>query len=537
MPAALQGPTERIPLETLVLTIGRAPDNQLVLSDVKASTHHALIQLHKPNPLLFDLDSTNGTFVNNFRLAPRVPYPLRPGDSVRIGDTVYTFEQDDPEATERAMPPTVKQSDQSAYNPTVRPGAPDPVMPLQTPRLEESPYVPQSLSEVISPPAAPLPQGSLWSSTNSSDIEQVPFPQSAAWGNAPGGAPPLQSSSWGGAPIGPAAPTSPYMQGAAVPPLYGSPWNTQQPQPGKAMGRNSKMLFIIVAAVVILCVVGGSVAAYLLLLPRPSMTVSSDYKVGNVLAGSDGTSLSVSGHRFSSSSTITFLLDGKPIAGEQTAQSDGSGNVSANVQLTNNWPLGRHTLTAQDASGYTTSQGVAIQVVPQGEAGTPGPNGAPPDDASLTINANVTLNGDPVQHTETLTVTGRPDPKGGTVCINGDDDGQPHTVTGTDQGVTFRETLVLSCSGLYKNGKLSYTETATSDKIEFSNGLACTARTPYTYQQLTGTFTSATSINGAFTQDNITYNCSNGAGAQQLPGNQGTWTGQAVQSGNTSQTV
>lgn len=535
MSAALQGPSERILLETPVLTIGRAPDNQLVLSDGKASTHHALIQMHKPNPLLFDLDSTNGTFVNNFRLASRVPYPLRSGDSIRIGDTVYVFEQDDPEATERATPPAFKQSDQVAYDPTVRPRTPGPVVPpLQTPWLETSPYAPQSPSGTSFPPATPpSPERSLWSSATSQDVEQKPFPQQS-WGYVPGGgAPLLQSPPWGSTSADPAAPTSPYIQGPVAPSLYGPPWNVQQPQSGKK-SRGSKVLLIIGVVVVLLGLIGGG---YELLIPRPTMAVKSNYNVGNVLAGSTGTSLTVSGSKFSSSSTVTFLLDGKPIPGEQTVRSNGGGDVSTTLKLTDNWPLGRHTLTAKDASGYTTSQGVAIQVVKQGEAGTPGPNGAPPDDASLAINASVTLKGDPVQHTETLTVTGRPDPKGGTVCIGGDDNGQPHTLTGTSNGVTFSETIVLSCSGLYKNGQLTYTETATSDKIAFSNGLTCIARTPYTYQHLTGAFTSATSISGTFTSDNITVDCTGGVGTQQLDANQGTWTGQSVQSGTTNQTV
>lgn len=537
MSAALQGPSERILLETPVLTIGRAPDNQLVLSDVKASTHHALIQMHEPNPLLFDLDSTNGTFVNNFRLVSRVPYPLRPGDNVRIGDMVYIFEQDDPEATKRATPPPVKQPDQATYDPTVRPGAPGPVVPpLQTSWMETSPYAPQPpLGTSFPPVAPPSPERSLWSSATSPDAQQNSFPQSPPWGYAPGsGGPLLQSSSWGSVPVDPAAPTSPYIQGSIAPPLYGPPWNTQQPQSGKKR-RNSKVLLIIGVVVVLLGLIGGG---YELLIPRPTIKVSSAYNAGNVIVGSTGTSLSISGYKFSSVSAVTFLLDGKPIpGGGHIVQSNGGGDVSTTLQLTDNWPLGRHMLTAKDASGYTTSQGVAIQVVKRGEANTPGPNGAPPDDASLNINTSVTLNGDPMQHTETLTITGRPDPKGGTVCIEGDDNGQPHPVTGSTGNVTFRETIVLSCSGLYKNGQLTYTETATSDKIEFSNGLTCTAHTPYTYQHLTGAFTNATSIKGTFTSDNVTVDCSNGVGTQQLNGNQGTWTGQTVQGSTTNQTV
>jgi hypothetical protein len=303
------------------------------------------------------------------------------------------------------------------------------------------------------------------------------------------------------------------------------------------MGGAAKALIIIVAVIVVLGVIGGGITAYVLGLPKPTMTAFSAYKVGNVWAGSTGTSLSISGRRFSSSSTITLLLDGGPISSSQPVHSDASGNVSTNVQLTSSWSLGRHMLTAKDGSGYITKQGIAIQVVAQGEANTPGPSGAPPDDASMTINANVTLTNNPGQTTETLTVTGRPDPNGGTVCINGDDNGQPHSATGSSQGVTFQETIVFSCSGSYKDGKLSYTETATSDTINFSNGLACTAHTPYVYQHLEGTFTNSTSVGGTFTSDAITVDCNGGVGTQQLNANQGTWTGQSATSGTGNQTT
>ena len=50
------------------------------------SREHALIQLVKQGIILIDLDSTNGTSLNNSRLPPHVPHSLQSGDEIRFGD-------------------------------------------------------------------------------------------------------------------------------------------------------------------------------------------------------------------------------------------------------------------------------------------------------------------------------------------------------------------------------------------------------------------------------------------------------------------
>jgi hypothetical protein len=84
----------RIALGMTAIRIGRGRDNGLVLSDSQASTHHAEIA---PGPggnsyQITDLNSTNGTFVNEQRLIPNAPRPLNPGDMVRIGTTSFAYE-------------------------------------------------------------------------------------------------------------------------------------------------------------------------------------------------------------------------------------------------------------------------------------------------------------------------------------------------------------------------------------------------------------------------------------------------------------
>jgi pSer/pThr/pTyr-binding forkhead associated (FHA) protein len=68
------------------LIVGRNPEADLVLEDPFASDFHARIGLHAGNARLQDLDSTNGTYVNDERIAG--PVTLRRGDRVRVGETI-----------------------------------------------------------------------------------------------------------------------------------------------------------------------------------------------------------------------------------------------------------------------------------------------------------------------------------------------------------------------------------------------------------------------------------------------------------------
>jgi hypothetical protein len=156
MSAALSGPGGRVELGTTVLQIGRLPDNQLVVIDVKASSHHAEIRPDAKFYALVDLGSTNGTFVNEQRLIPHTPRTLNTGDSIRIGDTVYAFEI--VEAPGYAS--TIYANPHApAYDPTIAaPGiAPDLPAPQPMPQPQYPEY--QALSPVYAPP--PPPQGSI----------------------------------------------------------------------------------------------------------------------------------------------------------------------------------------------------------------------------------------------------------------------------------------------------------------------------------------------------------------------------------------
>jgi pSer/pThr/pTyr-binding forkhead associated (FHA) protein len=68
------------------MTIGRAPECEIRLDDTYTSQQHARLYAKNEHWFVEDLGSTNGTFVNDQRLA--APARLQPGDKVRVGQTV-----------------------------------------------------------------------------------------------------------------------------------------------------------------------------------------------------------------------------------------------------------------------------------------------------------------------------------------------------------------------------------------------------------------------------------------------------------------
>lgn len=84
-------------LSTNPFTIGREPNNTLVLDDALCSRNHALIsQFTDPQGnvryQLTDLSSSNGTCVGGQRLAANQQFWLTPGNVIKIGTQEWTFE-------------------------------------------------------------------------------------------------------------------------------------------------------------------------------------------------------------------------------------------------------------------------------------------------------------------------------------------------------------------------------------------------------------------------------------------------------------
>jgi serine phosphatase RsbU (regulator of sigma subunit) len=93
-----QGVTAVVPLKREVFVIGRSKDADLWLHDEGVSRQHAHLERAGETYVLVDLESRNGTSLNDKRLTQ--PTPLSPGDRIRIGQTLLLYrEEDAPSAT------------------------------------------------------------------------------------------------------------------------------------------------------------------------------------------------------------------------------------------------------------------------------------------------------------------------------------------------------------------------------------------------------------------------------------------------------
>lgn len=72
-----------IPVGETPIHVGRAPGNELVVSDTTVSGHHLMVWQESSSLWIKDLGSTNGTFLNERRI--RSVQPVRDGDRIRLG--------------------------------------------------------------------------------------------------------------------------------------------------------------------------------------------------------------------------------------------------------------------------------------------------------------------------------------------------------------------------------------------------------------------------------------------------------------------
>jgi hypothetical protein len=68
-------------------TIGRSAESSLIIRDDFTSTHHARLMLWNDQWMVQDLDSTNGTFVEERRVNIPTPVPLN--TAVQVGNTTF----------------------------------------------------------------------------------------------------------------------------------------------------------------------------------------------------------------------------------------------------------------------------------------------------------------------------------------------------------------------------------------------------------------------------------------------------------------
>lgn len=87
-----KGVDKKIPCKA-VLTLGRDKNSDIVIIDLLASRNHAMIRrLGHSDYYLIDSGSSNGSFVNSYRVA--IPRLLKTGDRIQIGGSELVFEQE-----------------------------------------------------------------------------------------------------------------------------------------------------------------------------------------------------------------------------------------------------------------------------------------------------------------------------------------------------------------------------------------------------------------------------------------------------------
>ncbi|MEQ1934638.1 MAG: FHA domain-containing protein, partial [Fimbriimonadaceae bacterium] len=91
--AKLVGPEQTWPLQNGANTFGRRAENDVVISDAYVSGKHGVIEITDDGAFLTDIGSTNGTMLNDAKLAPNMRTAMRPDDVIRLGSMELRIER------------------------------------------------------------------------------------------------------------------------------------------------------------------------------------------------------------------------------------------------------------------------------------------------------------------------------------------------------------------------------------------------------------------------------------------------------------
>jgi hypothetical protein len=93
--------TRIVPLVEAVLSLGRRPDNQIVVDDPRVSRVHAQLRAVRGAYVIFDLNSSGGTLLNG---EPIHQATLAPGDVISLAGVPLVYGQDEHAATQDLPP-------------------------------------------------------------------------------------------------------------------------------------------------------------------------------------------------------------------------------------------------------------------------------------------------------------------------------------------------------------------------------------------------------------------------------------------------
>lgn len=82
------GVNKEYPIKISECTIGRGQGSDIILNDPEVSRTHCVIDVYKDKFVIRDLESTNGTYLNDTRIKEDI---LKGNDRIRVGNTLMKF--------------------------------------------------------------------------------------------------------------------------------------------------------------------------------------------------------------------------------------------------------------------------------------------------------------------------------------------------------------------------------------------------------------------------------------------------------------
>lgn len=107
--------TKVFPLIKTVVNVGRRIENDLTIDDPRVSRNHAQLRVVNGRYVIFDLNSTGGTYVNSQRSHQSMLYP---GDVISLAGVPLIFGQDNPPRRADLRETTPFQNAEAAERPT-----------------------------------------------------------------------------------------------------------------------------------------------------------------------------------------------------------------------------------------------------------------------------------------------------------------------------------------------------------------------------------------------------------------------------------